>query len=172
MSLRRRITLVLTVLVLLLFTVGGCAGKKKEAVIKAPVTPEEMLNEKVVEFYDFMLYKKLTNYHNALAIEKRFVTQEKFYDFLDTFFPLMRDRNILRSTFHSYYIKSITVEEGGEAALVDMVFYSKDVIFLKRKMEVKHEWEKVYGTWYPHKVIGRKLGRYERPFKLYTLRGL
>ena len=156
----------LLLVVVLLIGASSCAvkGAKRE------YPSEEALFKRVDEFYSFLLKREMGMYQNDLDPEfKRFfLTTVEYYDFLDTYMPILRDRNIYHNTVSRFYILGIELEEETLSAKVEVFFLSDDVVFLKRKFKATHHWEKLYDTWYPGKISAPKLKWWQRYTKLYA----
>jgi len=136
---------------------------------KAPETAA--LVTRIDKFYTFLLGREVGNRHNDQDEKFRrfFLDKGNYYDFLDTYMPLIRDRNFYRRTINRYYVLDVKFAEDGESAKVTMRVLSRDAPLLYRKLEMTHRWFKTYGNWYPGKTKAPKLTRWTKITSLYTL---
>ncbi|GEM_PF-1153960 len=145
----------------------GCVAPKKVA--KTPETAD--LIRRVDQFYTFLLSRQVGNRHNDQdeKFVRFFLDKSNYYDFLDTYLPLVRDRDLMNSTVQRYYVLDVTPAENGESAVIKLRLLSRDAPLLYRKLDVTQRWFKTYGNWYPGKIKGEKLSKWERMTGLYTL---
>ena len=142
----------------------------------APATVQKSAeNEDIVgrvdKFYTFLLGREVGNRHNDQdeRFRKFFLDRNNYYDFLDSYLPLVRDRNLLKNTINEYYVLELKMSEDGESADVKLKLLSRDTRLLYRKLEVTQQWFKTYGNWYPGKTSAPKLTRITRITGIYTL---
>jgi len=142
----------------------------------APMTMQKSAdNEDIVgrvdKFYTFLLGREVGNRHNDQdeQFRKFFLDRNNYYDFLDSYLPLSRDRNLLNNTINEYYILVVNMSEEGETAEVQLKLLSRDAPLLYRKLELTQHWFKTYGNWYPGKVAAQKLTKLQRITSIYTL---
>lgn len=129
------------------------------------------LLSKVTEFYTFLLDREVGNRHNDQdeKFRKFFLDQEGYYDFLDSYMLLAKDRNFIYHTFHTYYILDAKMAEDGNSAEVHLMLLSKDAPLIYRKIEMTHSWSKTYEAWYPGKVKAPMLTKWTKITNLYSL---
>jgi len=126
---------------------------------------------KAHEFYSFLEGREMGNRHNDRDRRFRefFPSVERQYDFLDSYLPLVRDRNFMYNRYHAYYIQDVKMAQGGEAAEVRVKLYSRDAPLLYRKLVMTQKWFRTSDTWHPGKADAKKLNRWTRLTRLYAL---
>jgi len=146
------------------------AGCTAPAIVGKSAENEDIVG-RVDKFYTFLLGRELGNRHNDQdeQFRKFFLDRNNYYDFLDSYLPLSRDRNLLNNTINEYYILTVNMSEDGETAEVELKLLSRDAPLLYRKLELTQRWFKTYGNWYPGKVAAPKLTKLQRITGIYTL---
>lgn len=152
----------------ILFTIllaTACA--KVNALKEYPDSPA--LLERANNFYTFILNKEIGIRHNDQEEEFRkfFLDEESYYDFLDSYLYILRERDIFRNTISNFVISEIQLAEDGSSAEIKVVLFSKDAYMIYRKIEATHQWFKSDDQWWPRKISAPKLNWYEKYTKRY-----
>ena len=145
------------------------AGCIAPAVVQKSAENEDIVG-RADKFYTFLLGREVGNRHNDQdeQFRKFFLDRNNYYDFLDSYLPLVRDRNLLKNTINEYYILGVNMSEDGETAEVQLKLFGRDAPLLYRKLKLTQHWFKTYGNWYPGKVAGQKLTKLQRITGIYT----
>lgn len=153
-------------LILVIF-LSGCIHR--QTVKEVP--DNQALLDQAKAFYSFILDREIGIWHNDQEKEfmEFFLDNNSYYDFMDTYLYVLRDRNIYRNTISHYYVQGVTVAEDGNSADVKVKLYSRDAPLLYRKIEATQTWNKVYDKWYPGKIDAPKLNWYQKYTEIYGL---
>lgn len=145
----------------------SCAHKKLAA---APDRTEDVF-EQAGQFYAFIIDKEIGIWHNDRdeKLTDFFLDRANYYDFMDSFLYVLRDRNIYRNTITQFYIQDIELSEDGSQATVKVKMLSRDAFLLYRKIDATHVWEKTYDKWYPKKISAPELNWYRQYTQRYGL---
>ena len=154
-------------IIIVLCSLIGCTAP---ATVRKSSENEDIVG-RVDKFYTFLLGREAGNRHNDQdeRFRKFFLDRNNYYDFLDSYLPLVRDRNLLNNTVNEYYVLELKMSEDGESADVKLKLLSRDAPLLYRKLVFTQQWFKTYGNWYPGKVSAQKLTRIKRITGIYTL---
>lgn len=152
---------------ILLVVLSAVACAKIGALQEYPDSPA--LLKKATDFYTFILNKEIGIRHNDQEEEFRgfFLDEESYYDFLDSYLYILRDRDIFRNTISDFVITEIILSEDRSSADVKVVLFSKDAYMIYRKIEATHQWFKSGDQWWPGKISAPKLNWYEKYTKRY-----
>jgi len=154
-------------LIFLMICTAGCVHH--QTITEFP--KDSALLDRVQDFCAFLVQREIGNWHNDQdkEMQKYFLDTASYYDFMDSLWYTLRDRNINRNTITQFYIKEIEVAEDGASATVSVKFLSRDTYLLYRKIDATIEWRKTYDKWYPKKIEAPKLKWYEKYTDLYAL---
>ena len=147
--------------------ITGCVHRN--TITEYSTAPE--LLKRAEDFYTFMLRREFAIKHNDQEQQFRsfFLDTGSYYDFMDSYLFILRDRNINRYTINHFYISGVETSEDGTKATIKIKFLSRDAYLLYRKINATQHWEKTYDKWYPKKIVAPALNKYTKFMKLYAL---
>ena len=130
----------------------ACGMRHNPTLTDYPDNPE--LFQAATRFYDFLKLQQLDGYYDQPGIREFFPNRERYYDFLDTVLPPMRERRFERNRILDYRIRSISGQ--GDQTQIKVTFLSDDVLPFGKVMTVEHQWILSAEGWYPGKVAAPK----------------
>lgn len=144
-----------------------CACARPSALKEYPDSPT--LLERATDFFTFILNREIGIRHNDQDEEFRkfFRDEESYYDFLDSYLYILRERDIFRNTISDFVITGINLAQDGSSAEIEIVLFSKDAYMIYRKIEATHQWLKNGEDWFPYKISAPNLNWYEKYTKRY-----
>lgn len=130
----------------------ACGMRRNPTLADYPDNPELM--QAATRFYEFLKLKQLDGLYDQPGIRGFFPNRERYYDFLDTALPPMRERRFERNRILDYRIRAIQGQ--GEQTQIRVSFLSDDVLPFGKVMTVEQQWILGAEGWYPGKVKAPK----------------